>query len=60
VFDIIWSLSRRGIATVVVSSELEELPDLCHRILVMRHGALAGEFRAADITVDQLLARCLA
>ena len=60
VFDIIWSLSRRGIATVVVSSELEELPDLCHRILVMRHGALEGEFRAADITVDQLLARCLA
>jgi simple sugar transport system ATP-binding protein len=44
----------------VVSSELEELPDLCHRILVMRHGALEGEFRAADVTVDQLLARCLA
>jgi ABC-type sugar transport system ATPase subunit len=44
----------------VVSSELEELPDLCHRILVMRHGAITGEVRAVDITVDQLLARCLA
>jgi ribose transport system ATP-binding protein len=60
VFEIIWSLSRRGIATVVVSSELEELPDLCHRILVMRHGSLAGELRAADVSVDQLLASCLA
>jgi ribose transport system ATP-binding protein len=60
VFDIVWSLSRRGIATVVVSSELEELPDLCHRILVMRHGALTGEHRAADVSVDQLLAHCLA
>jgi ABC-type sugar transport system ATPase subunit len=60
VFDIVWSLSRQGIATLVVSSELEELPDLCHRILVMRHGAITGEVRAADITVDQLLARCLA
>jgi len=59
VFDIVWSLSRRGIATVVVSSELEELPDLCHRILVMRHGALAGELRASDVSVDQLLAYCL-
>jgi ABC-type sugar transport system ATPase subunit len=60
VFDIVWSLSRRGIAIVVVSSELEELPDLCHRILVMRHGALAGELRASDVSVDQLLACCLA
>lgn len=60
VFDIVWSLSRQGIATVVVSSELEELPDLCHRILIMRHGAIEGEHRASDVTVDQLLARCLA
>lgn len=60
VFDIVWSLSRRGIGTVVVSSELEELPDLCHRILVMRHGTLSGELRAADVSVDQLLAQCLA
>lgn len=60
VFDIVWSLSRRGIATVVVSSELEELPDLCHRILVMRQGTIAGELRASDVTVDQLLTSCLA
>jgi len=60
VFDIVWSLSRRGIATVVVSSELEELPDLCHRILLMRHGALTGELRASDVSVEQLLAYCLA
>ena len=60
VFDIVWSLSRRGIATVVVSSELEELPDLCHRILVMRHGSLVGDLRASDVSVDQLLAQCLA
>jgi ribose transport system ATP-binding protein len=55
----IMGLSRRGLATVVVSSELEELLLLCHRILVMRHGRIAGELDGSTASLEQLLAQCM-
>ena len=38
IFKIMWELSRQGISSIVVSSELEELLEVCHRIIVMRYG----------------------
>jgi ABC-type sugar transport system ATPase subunit len=55
----ITALSKRGLATVVVSSELEELLLLCHRILVMRHGRIAGELDGGTTTLEVLLAQCM-
>jgi ribose transport system ATP-binding protein len=60
IFDIIWDLSRRGIASIVVSSELEELLLLCDRILIMRGGRTGEEVHAAAVTLDRLLALCFA
>ena len=57
-FEIIWDLSRRGIACIVVSSELEELLDLCHRIIILRRGRVAGEVRPHDTSLEQLVALC--
>jgi ribose transport system ATP-binding protein len=59
VFQIIWDLSRKGIATIVVSSELEELLSLCHRVLVMKKGALAGELLPRNSTLEQLFSLCM-
>jgi ribose transport system ATP-binding protein len=59
-FEIIWDLSRRGISCVVVSSELEELLEVCHRILVMRGGAVVGEVFPQSTTLEQLFGMCLA
>ncbi len=58
-FQLLWDLSGRGISSVVVSSELEELMDICHRILVMRKGAIVGEVLPQSATLEQLFALCL-
>jgi ribose transport system ATP-binding protein len=59
IFQIAWDLSRRGIATVLVSSELEELAEACHRILIMKKGTLAGELRPEEVSPDGLYVRCM-
>ena len=59
IFQIMWDLSRRGVSSVFVSSELEELAEVCHRILVMKKGAIVEELRAEDVTADELYVRCM-
>jgi ribose transport system ATP-binding protein len=54
IFQIIWDLSRKGISTIVVSSELEELMSVCHRILVLRQGRLHGEIIPNESTLEEL------
>jgi ribose transport system ATP-binding protein len=44
---------------LVVSSEAEELLQLCHRILVMRDGRIAGEFDPDHATTDDLIRTAL-
>ena len=44
IYEIIHAFAARGKGVLVVSSEAEELLPLCHRILVMRDGQIAGEF----------------
>ena len=55
----ILGLSRSGLATVVVSSELEELLLLCHRILVMRRGKIIGVLDGATTSLEELMAHCM-
>lgn len=38
IFQIMWEQSRKGISSIFVSSELEELVEVCHRILIMHMG----------------------
>jgi ABC-type sugar transport system ATPase subunit len=48
-------LADEGYALLLVSSEAEELVEVCDRVLVMRHGRLASEHRGDDIAVGRLL-----
>jgi ribose transport system ATP-binding protein len=59
IFQIMWDLSRKGIASLVVSSELEELLDVCHRILVMNKGRITAEVDPANARLDSLFAACM-
>ncbi len=59
IFQIMWDLSREGIGSIFVSSELEELVEVCHRILIMKSGVIAGEVGADQISVDELVVRCM-
>jgi ribose transport system ATP-binding protein len=52
-------LSRQGMGIIVVSSELEELLLLCHRLLFMRGGRITGSTDAGSISMEELLARCM-
>jgi ABC-type sugar transport system ATPase subunit len=49
------ALADEGVALLLVSSEAEELVDVCDRVLVMRHGRLASEYRGGDVSVGRLL-----
>jgi ABC-type sugar transport system ATPase subunit len=43
IYRIVADLAAKGLACVVISSELPELIGLAHRVLVMREGRLVGE-----------------
>jgi len=52
----VWSALRADRrAIVIASTDAEELVDVCDRVLVFRHGAIAGELRRADLSEETLL-----
>ncbi len=59
IFAAMWDLSREGIASIFVSTELEELIEVCHRILIMREGRIEGEVRPEDLSAEELTLRCM-
>lgn len=60
IFRIIWDLARQGVSSIFISSELEEILEVCHRILVMKSGTLTDELLPENTTVEQLALRCMA
>ena len=42
-------LADEGMAVLVISSEPDELPDLCDRVLVMQNGTIMEEGRTSEI-----------
>ena len=55
IYDLIAAAATDGLAVLLVSSELEELVGLCHRILVMRDGRFVAEFTHPDLDEAQIL-----
>ena len=55
IYDLIAAAATDGLAVLLVSSELEELVGLCHRILVMRDGLFVAEFTHPDLDEAQIL-----
>ena len=56
IYFLIQALARAGKAVVVISSELAELIGICHRIAVMRGGALQATLDADHLTEETLIA----
>jgi ribose transport system ATP-binding protein len=59
IFEIMWAQARKGISTIFVSTELEELLEVCHRILVLQHGKIVAEVNPDEITVNELYELCM-
>jgi ribose transport system ATP-binding protein len=59
IFQIMWDLSRRGLSVIFVSTELEELLEVCHRILIMENGRIRRETTPENTSLDELYALCM-
>ncbi|MDF1605695.1 sugar ABC transporter ATP-binding protein [Nocardioides sp. YIM 152315] len=55
IYQLIRSLADRGVAVVVVSSEIEEVLGLADRVLVVREGEVVHESAATDIDEARVL-----
>jgi len=55
IYNIIFDLARRGIAVVMVSSDLPEVIGVSARIIVMRGGAISGELRREEFSEEKIL-----
>jgi len=56
IYHLLRELSLKRVAIVMASSELPELLELCHRILVMREGRVAALFAREEATAEKILA----
>ena len=48
-------LAQEGASFIVISSDVEELPGLCDRVLVMAEGRISGQLVGKEISKDALL-----
>lgn len=55
IYKIINELAKKGMAVLVVSSEIPELMGICDRILVISHGRITGEFNRDSVTQSDLM-----
>ncbi len=54
-YELMMQLAEAGRSILFYSSDAEELAHLCHRVLVMREGAIAAELAAPDITAADIV-----
>ncbi len=52
--ELIADLAHDGVAVLMVSSEIEELLGLCHRLLVMREGRVVADL-PGEAPLDQVM-----
>lgn len=59
IYQIIWKQASRGLSSIVVSTELEDLVECCDRILILRDGIIADEFINNRLDPKVLYASCM-
>jgi ribose transport system ATP-binding protein len=55
IFSAIHAMAARGLAVLLISSELMEIVGLCHHVYVMCEGTVAGELAADEITEEAVM-----
>jgi ABC-type sugar transport system ATPase subunit len=56
IYELIRNLAEEGKGIIVVSSELNELISLCHRILVIHEGRIVTEYAQEEVTREKIIA----
>jgi rhamnose transport system ATP-binding protein len=60
IYDLLAALADDGLGVLLISSELEEVLGLAHRVLVMRAGRIVGELTGERMTESAVLAAAFA
>ena len=56
IHELIRSLAKQGLGILLISDDIPELTQTCHRILLMRSGKIVEEFKRENISEDRLSA----
>jgi ribose transport system ATP-binding protein len=59
IFRILEEAAGNGVGIVVIDSDYENLSLLCHRIVIMHDGKIAGELTGADVHSPDAIARAV-
>jgi ABC-type sugar transport system ATPase subunit len=59
IFEIMWRQAEKGLSSIFVSSELEEVLEVADRILVLYHGRLVAEVFPERTTLAELYKICI-
>jgi rhamnose transport system ATP-binding protein len=60
IYDALAALAQDGLGVLLISSELEEVLGLAHRVLVMRAGRIVGELAGEQMTESAVLGAAFA
>jgi rhamnose transport system ATP-binding protein len=55
IYDVIVERAAAGVGVLVISSDLEEVIGLAHRVVVMRGGRVSAELEGSAITEENVL-----
>ncbi len=55
IYELIHDLARQGLGVLLISSELEEVIGLAHRVLVIRAGRIVAEMAGADADEETVM-----
>ncbi|EPR75452.1 putative sugar ABC transport system, ATP-binding protein YphE [Leifsonia rubra CMS 76R] len=56
IYGLIRELAEEGVSSIFVSSELEEIAEVCDRVLVLRDGLIHEELTGSEGTAERILA----
>ncbi|MEW5826095.1 MAG: sugar ABC transporter ATP-binding protein [Candidatus Bipolaricaulota bacterium] len=59
IYGLVRTLAEQGAGILLISSEVEELVDMCDRIYVLRQGRIVGELPHDEISKEAILAAAL-
>jgi ABC-type sugar transport system ATPase subunit len=55
IYELIRQIAANGAAVIFTSTEVEEFPRVCHRVLVFREGRVVGELLGKEATESNIL-----
>lgn len=59
IYDLIRGWVRQGVGILLITSEMDELLDMCHRILVLHRGRIVEELTRLAATKERILAAAM-